>query len=835
MCSSMLHIFALKIDSLISYQLKFVVYIKKEFTMIAVKNKKHISVIFSLICLLFISLHWITYGEPEYYKPITEINLGIKQLKLNVGETYTFQLSYEPSDTPSVFISWLTDNSILQIDKNNYSVTAVAPGATRLLVESNAGFTWDYCDITVNGAEKKDALVKKSGNDMVSLADSDKEKIKAKTVQNYISFLENSSFTDEQFEEIIKRKFNVTAIVNPDMVEYESDLAASVGMEKVLPLPDLNAVSLRGTIAQILEFTEMNPELIEIIEFEPMSMIDPIEDFSEEDTIEKSLALGSHVETLTSVSIAHNRGYTGAGTAVAIIDTGINKNHEQFRGRVIAEACYGSAGDGNYYPVCTSGSSEPSLSNSKALHNHGSHVAGIAAGKNGMAPDTKIVSINISVEDCSGSKCVQALYWSPYEVAQYLKDLQDQYKSNNSPLISAVNLSLGSSSYSSVCDSYNISYKNAFDLLIDNDMVPVVASGNDGYTNSICMPACLSNAFSVGALYHSSSPTIANFSNHSSLVRILAPGTEIRSALYVYQEGEGVRFDTCADGIYGSTNCYGYMDGTSMATPMVTGAFAILRQANPSLSVAELEDKMISMSVDTANQKVNGTQFSFDTPILDFTNFITRPLTTNVKIKNSNGVDITGQTITVNARRFQLEGVATPSNALQKFDWSSNANAIAQVDSTGLVMFQSAGSATITATAKDGSGKSASVKLVLPQQVADQVCGTNVYYTVEGNTINFGMINPSMNAVWTSDCGDVFKNDPNITVVNVLDNISLKNYVNFSGSTYVQKMYLSKLDVSEMSWFSDMFKNCTSLNTLDVSGWNTSNMKYMSCFPVALL
>ena len=58
--------------------------------------------------------------------------------------------------------------------------------------------------------------------------------------------------------------------------------------------------------------------------------------------VENQLNLHDHVEELSSISTIQSMGFTGAGTAIAIIGTGIDKNHEQFGGRVIAENCFNS-------------------------------------------------------------------------------------------------------------------------------------------------------------------------------------------------------------------------------------------------------------------------------------------------------------------------------------------------------------------------------------------------------------------------------------------------------------------------------------------------------------
>ena len=120
----------------------------------SISNEKRAILILSLVSVILLWFPLLSYGEYTYYDAITAIDLGVKELKLRVGETYTFKLTHKPEETPDKFISWLTDDSVLQTDPEHFSVTAVSAGKTRLLVESNAGFAWDYCDVTVSGGQE---------------------------------------------------------------------------------------------------------------------------------------------------------------------------------------------------------------------------------------------------------------------------------------------------------------------------------------------------------------------------------------------------------------------------------------------------------------------------------------------------------------------------------------------------------------------------------------------------------------------------------------------------------------------------------------------------------
>jgi subtilisin family serine protease len=129
----------------------------------------------------------------------------------------------------------------------------------------------------------------------------------------------------------------------------------------------------------------------------------------EEDVMYRASLVDSN--PLVGGDIFFNSGYTGAGQTVAILDTGVEKTHSFFGGRVVSEACY-STNDPFFSAtsVCPGGveaSTAPDSGlNCDALDpsiadacNHGTHVAGIADGNgvgfNGMALDANVIAIQV--------------------------------------------------------------------------------------------------------------------------------------------------------------------------------------------------------------------------------------------------------------------------------------------------------------------------------------------------------------------------------------------------------------------------------------------------------
>ncbi len=283
-------------------------------------------------------------------------------------------------------------------------------------------------------------------------------------------------------------------------------------------------------------------------------------------------------------------GSDGAGQIVAVLDTGVQKTHPFLSGKVIAEACFSSTTTISA-SVCPGGAEAAFGANAAqpcAVEgcDHGTHVAGIAAGRgatfSGVAKGASIIAIQVfsrfdSDFDCGGfpgaGPCIRTFTSDQIAALNYVHTQRPIFPGRR---IAAVNMSLGGQGFTSTCDG--ASQKLAIDQLraphpsdlTDPGVATVIAAGNGFLTNAISSPACISTAIPVAS--STKTDGVSSFTNMASPVQfpslLFAPGSSIQSSV--------------------PTNVFAFFNGTSMAAPHVAGAFAILRQIAPTASVTEL-------------------------------------------------------------------------------------------------------------------------------------------------------------------------------------------------------------------------------------------------------
>ncbi|MEL7093575.1 MAG: S8 family serine peptidase, partial [Pseudomonadota bacterium] len=289
---------------------------------------------------------------------------------------------------------------------------------------------------------------------------------------------------------------------------------------------------------------------------------------------------------LIEADTAHGRGQTGSGHAVAVLDTGVDLSHAAFAGKIVSQACYSttSSANGGSQSLCPGGAAASTAngsgndcSSSISGCGHGTHVAGIAAGNGGgvtgVAPGAQVVAVQVFSRFNSAATC------APRAAPCVLSYTSDQIKGltrvralaqAGTIKIASANMSIGGGKSTTACDGDG--RKPVIDQLRALGVATVIASGNDGFSDGVSFPGCVSTAVTVGST--TKSDTLSSFSNSAAMVDLLAPGSSINSA----RAGGGtVTFN-----------------GTSMATPHVAGAFALHRGWKSGDSVATIEAKLKS-------------------------------------------------------------------------------------------------------------------------------------------------------------------------------------------------------------------------------------------------
>ena len=272
---------------------------------------------------------------------------------------------------------------------------------------------------------------------------------------------------------------------------------------------------------------------------------------------------------------------TGEGVTIAIIDTGIDYTHGDLGG------CFGQDCKviGGYDFV--NNDDDPMDD-----HGHGTHCAGIAAGNGalkGVAPDAKLYAFKVLNSDGSGWNddiiaAIERSYDLDGDGFVYGIDLEED---NPNDIIDIISLSLGGSG------NPDDPMSTAIDNAADSGVVAVIAAGNSGPgKQTINSPGTARKAITVGA--SDKRDTSAYFSSRGPVIwedketgetlalikpDVVAPGVNICSAQWnsAWQDRQ------CLDEEHTA------ISGTSMATPHVAGAVALLKQKNPDWSPEEIK------------------------------------------------------------------------------------------------------------------------------------------------------------------------------------------------------------------------------------------------------
>jgi subtilisin family serine protease len=288
------------------------------------------------------------------------------------------------------------------------------------------------------------------------------------------------------------------------------------------------------------------------------------------------------------------KGYDGNGLALAVLDSPVDPSAVPIAGKVVLQACFGvEIKDGGVTSICPDGKDrgDGEVTGHAAATcdwqgcTHGTSVAVVAAGNDtpalrvkGVAKGAQIVAAQVFsvTNECQAwgacvkptdralisfqTTLIRALEWVHAAVLE-------QRSTQVGPEIVAVIIgSGGSGQYSTSCNEANPFLTKQVQSLLAEDVAIFAPTGNDGYSDQVSSPACISGVIPIAAL--DKSGKLADFSNRNPLlVRLAAPGVGVHTV----SDGRGI-----------------LMSGTTLATPLAAGSYVILKQAFPDLSRVEI-------------------------------------------------------------------------------------------------------------------------------------------------------------------------------------------------------------------------------------------------------
>ena len=254
---------------------------------------------------------------------------------------------------------------------------------------------------------------------------------------------------------------------------------------------------------------------------------------------------------------------TGSGVVVAILDTGVDHDHEDLDDNMW-DAPGGTCNVNGSIVTCpnygwdfVNGDNDPNDDNG-----HGSHVAGIVAAEDnsvgmvGVAPEAQIMAVKVLASNGVGSNI----------------DIVDgiEFAMNNGADV--INMSMRTFSWS-------LAMQTAVDEAYESGVTVIAATGNE-HESLQAYPAAFENAIAVGSINQTAdsyNERLDNFSNYGP-VDVVAPG----SSVYSVNDGGG----------------YITMGGTSMAAPHVAGVAALIKEKYSSLTPAKIKQVLETTATD---------------------------------------------------------------------------------------------------------------------------------------------------------------------------------------------------------------------------------------------
>jgi serine protease AprX len=295
-----------------------------------------------------------------------------------------------------------------------------------------------------------------------------------------------------------------------------------------------------------------------------------------------------------------NTSRTGVGITVAVLDSGITNDNDDF-------------GSGKNSRIIADVAVNPSASDYDDGFGHGTHVAGIIAGNGGALKNEKYIGIapganlvDVKLSDDNGNSTL----------ADVIAGLEYVYENKDALNIRVVNLSLTSS----VAQSYTVDPLDAaVEFLWLNDIVVVVAAGNRGSSSdAVSYPPAndpfviVTGAYDDKGSDEQSDDKLTKWSSRGvtqdgfSKPDLVAPGRSIVSS--THQDAYLAK----AHGKSVVDNEYFRMSGTSMASPVVSGLVALILEENPEFTPGQVKYVLMETA-----RNISGDNFSAGGPRAD--------------------------------------------------------------------------------------------------------------------------------------------------------------------------------------------------------------------------
>ncbi|MFI9322358.1 type VII secretion-associated serine protease mycosin [Kitasatospora aureofaciens] len=247
----------------------------------------------------------------------------------------------------------------------------------------------------------------------------------------------------------------------------------------------------------------------------------------------------------------------GDGVIVAVIDTGVNQDHQDLTGQVLPGADLSGGNTDGRVDGDGHGTGMASLI---AGHGHGAQ-----AGVEGLAPKAKILPVKVGTQGDDSTP-------QPGAFADAIRFAVDHGAK-------VVNMSLGGRDF-----RFDSTLRKAVNYAVSKDVVLVAATGNTGTEKDVNYPAAFPGVVAVGAV--DSKGAVWGKSTSGPETTLVAPGVDIYHATAKSSSG------------------YGEGDGTSDATAYVSATAALIRSKYPNLSAGQVINRMIKSATPPANGTV---------------------------------------------------------------------------------------------------------------------------------------------------------------------------------------------------------------------------------------